>query len=102
MEHSIRMISWWDKNNAIHLFPLTYHAILSDLVHSAMDVCQSSDDVINLPNDAVVLGYEGGDVEHKLIHSISGSIQEQTNAANCNSNIQVEQLMLQSYIMGLQ
>lgn len=58
----------------------------SDLVHSAVDVWQSSDDVVNFTDDAVILSYEGSYIEHKLTHSFPSCVQKHTNAVNCKKN----------------
>ena len=60
-----------------------FSLVLADLIHAAVDICQSSDDVINLLDDTIILGYEGGHIEDELVHSITSRIEKQVNATNC-------------------
>jgi hypothetical protein len=47
-----------------------------------VDVCQSSNDVLNLSDDAIIIIYEGCHVDDKLLRSLTGCVEKQANAAN--------------------
>ena len=56
--------------------------LLAYRVNPLVDIRQSSYDVINLADDAVVLVNEAGDIENKLIRHFLRLVQKLPNAGN--------------------